>query len=354
MIKIQEHLSVANPENFLLNLAESHWDNLNPKMKDGKKYKSTSLLEICKKYYAFTVGVNYIRDYAFNNKKIALKHRSFFKFLIKNKNENLKKLIIGRPDELENLKIEILKILDSSHFYIIIKNKPSLTKFGELLLNKIFNYKKFRRDNFCKELFLKLDFINTTCPYCNENLLKITTIISNSTNKAKNKAYLDIDHFFSKVYYPYFAISFYNLIPSCHDCNSLDKGDKVFNLNTHIHPYLESFDDHYYFKISLITVLGDTSDEIQIVNKNTRPSDLTILDIKLVERYQTNLEKASSLVSYFIKYKHHIGSEFEESFKEAMWSHFPKERTKILKIERAKMNRDILKQIDITSFLEID
>jgi len=35
------------------------------------------------------------------------------------------------------------------------------------------------------------------------------------------------------------SLSFYNLIPSCHICNSSTKGSTVFSLGTHIHPYVQ-------------------------------------------------------------------------------------------------------------------
>jgi hypothetical protein len=169
-----------------------------------------------------------------------------------------------------------------------------------------------------------------------------------------NKAYLDIDHFFSKVYYPYFAISFFNLIPSCHDCNSSDKRDLEFNINTHIHPYVDSFDDHYTFKISLVALLGDVVDKLQIINKNKRTRDRTTIDIKLPERYTNNFERAQKLINLFTKHKHNIGTPNENTFKELILKDVPTLKHNILRYERATMNRDILKQIDVNSFLEID
>ncbi len=59
---------------------------------------------------------------------------------------------------------------------------------------------------FTKELDLK------TCPYCNRNY---TLIVDEKNGKLRP----EIDHFYPKSIYPFLAMSFYNLIPSCSICN---------------------------------------------------------------------------------------------------------------------------------------
>ncbi|MBA9074726.1 hypothetical protein GGR22_002899 [Flavobacterium gossypii] len=48
-------------------------------------------------------------------------------------------------------------------------------------------------------------------------------------NRYKN--HFTLDHFLPKGNYPYFALSLYNLVPSCYACNSKFKGIKEFELN---------------------------------------------------------------------------------------------------------------------------
>lgn len=77
------------------------------------------------------------------------------------------------------------------------------------------------------------------CTYCNRQY--IFTI--NKPKKKKGLEYIarpELDHWFCKELYPLLSLSFYNLIPSCHICNSSAKGSLVFNLTTHIHPYLQN------------------------------------------------------------------------------------------------------------------
>lgn len=67
--------------------------------------------------------------------------------------------------------------------------------------------------SFVEQLDLK------TCPYCNRNY----TFLVNEEN---GKLRPEIDHFYPKSIYPFLAMSFYNLIPSCSICNHT-KSDKV-------------------------------------------------------------------------------------------------------------------------------
>lgn len=55
-----------------------------------------------------------------------------------------------------------------------------------------------------------------TCPYCNRDYIGIS--------KGKNLG-VQLDHFFSKSKYPYFAVSLYNLIPSCGVCNNVKRAE---------------------------------------------------------------------------------------------------------------------------------
>ena len=58
-----------------------------------------------------------------------------------------------------------------------------------------------------------------TCPYCNRNY---TFVVDSENGKLRP----EIDHFYPKSIYPFLAMSFYNLIPSCTICNHT-KSDTV-------------------------------------------------------------------------------------------------------------------------------
>ncbi|WP_289665630.1 hypothetical protein [Flavobacterium panacagri] len=76
-----------------------------------------------------------------------------------------------------------------------------------------------------------------TCLYCNRNY--VITVI----NSGKNFIRAEIDHFFAQSSYPILALSFYNLIPSCHICNSNLKKATNISLINNLHPYVHNYCD---------------------------------------------------------------------------------------------------------------
>lgn len=68
---------------------------------------------------------------------------------------------------------------------------------------------------------INIKLINTSgikvCPYCNENYI----------NSRDIRASAQLDHFFPRSKYPIFAISLYNLIPSCYACNHNKSDNEV-------------------------------------------------------------------------------------------------------------------------------
>lgn len=77
-----------------------------------------------------------------------------------------------------------------------------------------------------------------TCPYCNRQYI--------FTINGKKKIRPQFDHFYPKSLYPYFALSFYNLVPCCSICNHTKKDSN----RKMIYPYNEGFGDRCYFKIN--------------------------------------------------------------------------------------------------------
>lgn len=69
-----------------------------------------------------------------------------------------------------------------------------------------------------------------TCPYCNR---AYTFNIYNAEGKRVRPEY---DHFYDKATYPFLALSFYNLVPSCPICNHI-KGIKKLHVNPFFHDF---------------------------------------------------------------------------------------------------------------------
>ncbi|CAN5345934.1 hypothetical protein BH10BAC4_BH10BAC4_11060 [soil metagenome] len=140
-----------------------------------------------------------------------------------------------------------------------------------------------------------------------------------------------------------------------HEVNSREEFARDIKTETHAHPYHESFDSLYKFRVSLKALLGDSVDEIFIDNLNLKPADITLNDLNLVARYNKILPEVEELVDFFNKHKHYLGTKDEAVFIDALFKlkHVPKESKAILKTQRGKMCRDILKHIDINKVLKL-
>jgi hypothetical protein len=145
--------------------------------------------------------------------------------------DNLKKLILCSPENSIQIETDI-----KNHIGV---NNISYKAISSVI-NKIIDYSLF--DDLAYGISNKLG--HNTCPYCNRSY--IHTIID---KRKKGLIRPTFDHFFSQTDHPLLALSFYNLIPSCYYCNSSLKGDKVMELATHLHPYLEGFGNDIKFHI---------------------------------------------------------------------------------------------------------
>jgi hypothetical protein len=93
-----------------------------------------------------------------------------------------------------------------------------------------------------------------TCPYCNR--IYINTILDGKNGVIRPS----FDHFFPHSKHPFLALSFYNLIPSCYYCNSSLKSSRSISYDTHIHPFIEGYDDDCVFRIIIAALNPEKSD----------------------------------------------------------------------------------------------
>jgi len=179
---------------------------------------------------------------------------------------NLEDIIIGKPSRLEELSQMILPLYDNLENFRLntIIGKKQKTEAKSNLKNEIFSifdYKSFTTlhdSQWAYDYASSLDL--NVCPYCNN---QYTFTIK--TNRGKTRP--QFDHFFYKAEHPYFAISFYNLIPCCSVCNASFKGSKDFKPSTHIHPFVEGVEDTLVFSTQIDSVdylLGKTDFNVSL------------------------------------------------------------------------------------------
>ncbi|MFA0960309.1 hypothetical protein AB9P05_00735 [Roseivirga sp. BDSF3-8] len=138
------------------------------------------------------------------------------------------------------------------------------------------------------------DFIQSlnlhTCPYCNRSYT-----YSLDESKAVKP---DIDHFYPKSKYPFLALSFYNLIPSCKSCNSSQiKGVKDPQTENILSPYLINNDSFKFsYRILSIDALSplERKDKIKVIIYPE--DDGNVKAFKLDELYQKHEDHVLELI----------------------------------------------------------
>ena len=138
-------------------------------------------------------------------------------------------------------------------------------------------YKILHCDN-CNQDSFVIDEVENECPGCKQEI--------NGQTKVVNTAQLD--HFFPKDSYPLFAVSFYNLIPSCYSCNHVK-----LNKDLKHSPYDSSFP----FDDVKFTYIPKSTDKIEIKIDSRNPdfkNGIRILGIE--ELYQSHINVVNELI----------------------------------------------------------
>lgn len=297
----------------LADLAEEHWNLLNKKKKDSTYYKNSVVKKI---------------DHNLNHLELStIQGRDNLISIFRYFQENLKKIITGKPDELQNFLYEIENLMAcffSIGFINGLKGRDDNNIYSQYSLKKVFNY-----DNFSKtygyQLSQKLSV--NTCPYCNRN--STYTIIKGKKGKTRP----ELDHFFNKSDYPYLGLSFYNLIPSCHICNHI-KSDKIFSLKDNIHPYVESFGEFIKFSIQPTDVCFIHNLPSKFSIKLKKANNLNPTDEEKFKRAKNNIDvlkiedllnEQKDYVSEIILKNHIYTEEYIDSIFSAYTNLFTKE-----------------------------
>lgn len=213
----------------------------------------------------------------------------FFAFII----PHLDKIIKAKPDEMLQLELDL-----RTEWYSNVNH--NLNEFNEAC-SEVFS-KKGYKEWFTNSIGLNYDLAEWldqhTCTFCNRQY------IFTARKKAEVKGMTcQFDHWFDKGSRPLFALSFYNLIPSCSVCNSSVKSVSHFNTDEYLHPYMDK-DISTRFKFSSIP---NTATEYGITFLNENKMDpktkrtLEGLGTKLV--YSKHSEKElQDLIDLRLKY----------------------------------------------------
>jgi hypothetical protein len=145
----------------------------------------------------------------------------------------------------------IEKLLNSNDLIRIIKiirkRYPDLCNKKKSINKVLYNIFVDHGYNKGMDMNYKFNFIDKiglrSCPYCNRSYIY-------TLNKSKELK-PEIDHFYPKDKYPFLAVSFFNLIPSCPTCNGLSAKSNIDSYSVRLkNPYLIK-DDDFKFDIHI-------------------------------------------------------------------------------------------------------
>ena len=226
-------------------------------------------------------------------------------------------------DELNNWVVNNIPGLESEQdaFLNIMKDEFSFVKNYRGLLDNFID-KEPRLAEYLKKSYSKIDaklrrkIIDlknvSVCPYCNRNFINSTYKMLHCDNCNQDSFVIDevenecpsckqeincqtevvntaqLDHFFPKDSYPLFAVSFYNLIPSCYSCNHVKS-----NRDLEYSPYDTSFP----FDDVKFTYLPKSVDEVNIkINSDDSAFKNGIRDLGIEELYQSHIDVVNELI----------------------------------------------------------
>lgn len=277
---------------------------------------------------------------------------------------NLEIILTGTPKRLMQIQMlffrKVIPDFTYNEWLSFFKTKKKRTKNAAdlILVNKyqniynitktIFDYENYfsKKDVVYYSAYDLADNLNiNTCIYCNRLYTK--TVI-----KPAKIIRPEFDHWFSKSRYPLLAISFYNLIPSCHVCNSSVKGTTEMTLKTHIHPYVDSnigFSFSYYNKKS-------NSYGFKIIAASKSKGENTANAFKIAEIYKMHEDEIEDLRkikdAYSEKYLEILAGQYkgltiseDEIYRLAFGTY--NDETLFERRPLSKMKRDILIELGI-------
>ena len=247
--------------------------------------------------------------------------------------DQVKRILIDEPAQLLQYHEDFMELLvpqyDEAEYREYFKAKKKRlnlrTAADDQLIGKyeiaeavlrIFDYENFLIRKKSRSYNLALQMQRNTCSYCNRLYTNTVVYKDPATGRVNDSTRVtkpQFDHWFAHSRYPLLGLSYYNLIPSCSVCNSSVKGDDIFSLATHVHPYIYEPDQHFKFCFYYRDTDQPNVKVIPTGDKMTR--HLKAFKIKEVYDAHSNLELKDLLDLKYKYSENYLNTLFEESFK---------------------------------------
>lgn len=281
------------------------------------------------------------------------KQKAYVQYII----DNYQKILNATPSEMLVFNDSFNKIIPSH--LLKEKNKKRGPEFYKLIVGAM-RYEALRDKEFPR--FLMTSNIKS-CIYCNAQPTLTIELKYYSKKKKKVKevqSKLQLDHFYPKSKYPFLSTSFFNLYPTCSNCN-LAKGDKdaLFELYT-----TTENKDEFHFKIDDKSVIeywihmdvNKVKVEFETLTGNKTLWENHKEIFKIQEIYDSNKDIAEELIvkakSNPESYRKMLSDSFtqifpDEAFVDRLLIGNYSKSEEILKRPYAKYTQDIARQVKL-------
>ena len=262
-------------------------------------------------------------------------------------------LIIASYSELERIKEKLESCAEIEFFETkIVEGKEKRTLKDEW--KKIYNlYDKLIRNDMNIELVERYGI--KCCPYCNQNY-----IFNRKKKKGKSYSMAQLDHYYARDKFPIFAVSLYNLIPSCSTCNHIKSANEI-GVSPHNRKY-DFSQMHISYSPTNADYLNNTDsfkiefsyDDNESEFKKKLENNLNEMGIK--ESYEMHKDYVVEILKkaqiYDKSHRINIMNDLPELFSsddeliQTIFANYIKEED-LLKRPLSKLTRDLLKEMEI-------
>ncbi len=218
---------------------------------------------------------------------------------------DLEKIILANPSELKQLAVAENKgkVIFSESYYSYLSGDYFYSQPNQF----------YRGSAIIESLGIRV------CPYCNRNFIY---------NLNKKRATYQLDHFYPQTDFPFLALSFYNLIPSCVTCNGLlQKNDREIKVNPYDSDFpfdklrfeLKILKPDFYYKQDSFDIAFDLS-QLNATQKADFETNMEVFSLAL--HYNTHKSYVLKLIQQNITYSkayiqelanHFVGTIFENA-----------------------------------------
>ncbi len=304
---------------------------------------------------------NILQDNTFNIEKLSSESEKIYKSLF----TVVQHVIIKHKldDKIKNLEDQFKENKSK-----IDKLKKIKNKLNNLFSNEekskfiqIFNYKAKREkiSNFFMKYSKSLNI--KTCFYCNIDYVYIFKDINVDEDDVGEKNLFTLDHVIDKAFFPIFALSLFNFVPSCYACNSKFKRDNKLitnEISSRLSPSSKDFDVNEKIKFKIRQNGEKQEFYMDIEDRENEIYEKYIETFKLNGRYNYFEDEVNDIKNKFKTYSDSVIEQLVQDNKNIRGNIISKNLLKndifgenvlsndIYKVPLTKLKRDIYKWLE--------